>query len=91
VARKRKQDEEEAARRQEEEAAMSGLRVELQSLRGSDSDMTLLTAMEFVTSDPRRSSSASWPGRKTKRGLVSRSLPHSRVVLPCLCLRYQAL
>jgi hypothetical protein len=37
LARKRKQDEEEAARRQEEKAVMSGLRLELQALRGSDS------------------------------------------------------
>jgi hypothetical protein len=52
AARKRKQDEEEAARRQEEEAVMSGLQVELQALRITDPGMTLLTAVEFVTSDP---------------------------------------
>jgi hypothetical protein len=36
LARKRNQDEEEAERRQEEESVISGLRVELQALRGTD-------------------------------------------------------
>jgi hypothetical protein len=31
---------------------MSGLQVELQALRDTDPGMTLLTAVEFVTSDP---------------------------------------
>jgi hypothetical protein len=52
AARKRKQDEEEAARRLEEEAVLSGLRHELQALRAADPGMTLLDAVEFVTSDP---------------------------------------
>jgi hypothetical protein len=52
AARKRKQDEEEAARRLEEEAVISGLQVELQALRAADSGMSLLTAVEFATSDP---------------------------------------
>jgi hypothetical protein len=52
VARKRKQEEEEAARRQEEEAVVSGLEVELGALRGTDPDMSLLTAVEFITNDP---------------------------------------
>jgi hypothetical protein len=54
AARKRKQDNEEGARRQEEEAVMSALQVELQALQASDPGMTLLTAVEFVTSDPGR-------------------------------------
>jgi hypothetical protein len=52
AARKLKQEETEAARRQEEEAVISMLAVELQALRGTDPGMTLLTAVEFVTSDP---------------------------------------
>jgi hypothetical protein len=52
VARKRKQDEEEFACRQEEEAAISGLRDELETLRAADPGMSLLTAVEFTTSDP---------------------------------------
>jgi hypothetical protein len=39
-------------RRQEEEAVMSALQVELQALRGTDPGMSLLTAVEFITSDP---------------------------------------
>jgi hypothetical protein len=52
VARKRKQDEEEVALWQEEEAVMTGLQVELQALRGTDPGMSLLDAVEYVTSDP---------------------------------------
>jgi hypothetical protein len=44
--------EEEAARRQEEEALVSGLQVELRVLQASDPGMSLLDAVEFVTSDP---------------------------------------
>jgi hypothetical protein len=51
VARKRKREEEEAACRQEEEGVISALRVELRSLRAADHDMSVLTAVEFVTSD----------------------------------------
>jgi hypothetical protein len=54
LARKRKQDEEKAVRRQEEEAVISGLRYELQALRAADPGMSLLTAVEFTTSDPSR-------------------------------------
>jgi bifunctional ADP-heptose synthase (sugar kinase/adenylyltransferase) len=54
AVRKRKQDNEEAAPRQEKEAVMSALQVELQALQHSDPGMTLLTAVEFVTSDPGR-------------------------------------
>ena len=52
AARKRKQEETEAARRQEEEAVISGLEVELRALRATDPGMSLLTAVEYVTSDP---------------------------------------
>jgi hypothetical protein len=48
LAHKRKHDEEEAACRQEEEAMVFGLEVDLQMLRASDPDMSLLTAVEFV-------------------------------------------
>jgi hypothetical protein len=51
-ARKRKQEETEAARRQEDEAVISGLEIELQVLRATDPGMTLLTAVEYTTSDP---------------------------------------
>jgi hypothetical protein len=54
VARKREQDQEEAARRQEEETVVCGLMVELRAFRDTDPGMTLLTAVEFVTSDPDR-------------------------------------
>jgi hypothetical protein len=42
----------EAARRQEEEAVISALRVELRALRATDPGMSLLTAVEYITSDP---------------------------------------
>ena len=54
VARKREQEEAEAARRQEEEAVISVLRVELRALCAADPGMSLLTAVEFITSDPAR-------------------------------------
>jgi hypothetical protein len=52
AGRKRKQEETEAARRQEEEAAISVLKVELRALRATDPGMSLLTAVEYITSDP---------------------------------------
>jgi hypothetical protein len=54
VARKRKQDEAEAARRQEEEALVLLLEVELRALCATDPDMSLLTAVEYITPDPAR-------------------------------------
>ena len=52
AACKRKQEETEATGRQEEEAMISGLEVELRALRATDPDMELLTAVEYITSDP---------------------------------------
>ena len=52
AARKREQEEKEAARRQEEEAVISTLQVELRALSSSDPGMSLLDAVEYVTSDP---------------------------------------
>jgi hypothetical protein len=52
AAGKRKQEENEATGRQEEEAMISGLEVELRALRATDPDMGLLTAVEYITSDP---------------------------------------
>lgn len=52
VARNRKQEEAEAARRQEEEALISALRIELRVLRTTDPGVTLLTGVEYITSDP---------------------------------------
>jgi hypothetical protein len=52
AARKREQEEAETPRRHEEEALISGLRVELRALRGTDPGMSLLTAVEYITSDP---------------------------------------
>jgi hypothetical protein len=52
VARKRKREEAEAAGQQEEEAVVSALLVELRALRCADPGMSLLTAVEFTTSDP---------------------------------------
>jgi hypothetical protein len=54
VARKLKQEESEKARRKEEEAVISGLQVELQALLAADPGMSLLTAVEYITSDPAR-------------------------------------
>jgi hypothetical protein len=54
AARKRKEVETEAAHRQEEEAVVAGLEGELRVLRSTHPGMTLLTAVEYVTSDPAR-------------------------------------
>jgi hypothetical protein len=70
VARKGKRDEEEAARRQEEEAVVSALEVELQALQASDPPMSLLTAVEFITSDPAH-----------RVALYSRCIPEERSIL----------
>jgi hypothetical protein len=51
AARKRKRQELEAERRQQEEAVISALWVEVQALRVADPGMSLLTAVEFATSD----------------------------------------
>jgi len=52
AACKRKQEETEAAARQEEAAMISALEVELQALRATDLGMGLITAVEYITSDP---------------------------------------
>jgi hypothetical protein len=52
LARKRRREETEDARRQDEEAVISVLRDELRVLRASDPGMSLLTAVEYITSDP---------------------------------------
>jgi hypothetical protein len=52
AARKRKQEEAEAARRQEEEALVLLLEVDLRALCATDPDMSLLTAVEYITPDP---------------------------------------
>jgi hypothetical protein len=52
TACKRIQEETEVAARQEEEAMISGLEVELRALRATDPGMGLLTAVEYITSDP---------------------------------------
>jgi hypothetical protein len=52
AAYKRKQEETETAGRQEQEAMISGLEVELRALRATDPGMDLLTAVEYITSDP---------------------------------------
>jgi hypothetical protein len=54
AARKLKEEETEAARRQEEDAVISGLQIELQTLRATDLGMSLLTAVEYITPDPAR-------------------------------------
>jgi hypothetical protein len=59
AARKREQEETAAACRQEEEAVISALRVELRALLNTDPGMTLLTAVEFVTSPPTAASLSS--------------------------------
>jgi hypothetical protein len=52
AARKREQEETEAARRLEEDALVSLLEVELRALCATDTGMSLLTAVEFITHDP---------------------------------------
>ena len=52
AAFRRQQEETEAAGRQGEEAIISGLEVELRALRATDPGMSLLTATEYITSDP---------------------------------------
>jgi hypothetical protein len=59
VAHKRKQDEEEAARRKEEDL-ISGLRVDLRTLRATDPGMSLLDAVEYITPDPYRRIGSLW-------------------------------
>jgi hypothetical protein len=54
LARKREQEETEAARRQEERASVSGLEVELRTLRATDPDMSLLDAVKYITPDRAR-------------------------------------
>jgi hypothetical protein len=51
AARKRRRQELEAARRQEEEAVISALEIELRALRATDPDMSLLSAVEYITPD----------------------------------------
>jgi hypothetical protein len=52
AARKRKQEETDAAHRHEEEALVSLLEVELRALCATDTGMSLLTAVEYITHDP---------------------------------------
>jgi hypothetical protein len=52
AARRREQEEAEAAQRQAEEVVISGLQVELRALCSTDPGMSLLTGVEYVTSDP---------------------------------------
>jgi hypothetical protein len=52
AARRSEQEVTEAARREEKEAVISGLQVEMRALRATDPGMTLLTAVEYITSDP---------------------------------------
>jgi hypothetical protein len=54
AARKRVLEETEAARRREEEALVTLLEIELRALRTTDPEMGLLTAVEYITSDPGR-------------------------------------
>ena len=51
ASRKRRQEEMKAKMRIEEELVISGLQVELRALRASDPGMSLLTAVEYITSD----------------------------------------
>jgi hypothetical protein len=50
--RKLEQEATEAARRQEEEDVISALQFELRAFCANDPDMTLLTAVEYITPDP---------------------------------------
>jgi hypothetical protein len=52
AARKREREKTQATRRQEQEAVLSGLLVELRALRDTHSGMSLLDAVEYITSDP---------------------------------------
>ena len=52
VARKHQLEETEAGSRREEETLVSLLEVELRALCATDTGMSLLTAVEFITHDP---------------------------------------
>jgi hypothetical protein len=54
AARKRRQEEMEGEQRREEEVVITGLQAELVALRATDPGMSLLTAVEYITSDPGR-------------------------------------
>jgi hypothetical protein len=54
LPRKRKQEETAATCPQEEEAVISGIEVDIRVLRVTDPGMSLLDAVEYVTSDPDR-------------------------------------
>jgi hypothetical protein len=54
ASRKRRHEEMKAKMRLEEELVISGLQVELQALRASDPGISLLTAVEYITSDAGR-------------------------------------
>ena len=54
TCRKRRQEEMKARSRLEEEVVISGLNIELRALRATDPGMSLLTAVEYITSDAGR-------------------------------------
>jgi len=54
VASRKRRQEMKATSRLEEEAVISGLQIELRALRAADPGMSLLTAVEYVTSDAGR-------------------------------------
>jgi hypothetical protein len=54
ASRKRRQEEMKAKSRLEEEVVISGLQIELRALRVADPGMSLLTAVEYITSDAGR-------------------------------------
>jgi len=54
ASRKRRQEEMKAKSRLEEEVVISGLQIELRALRATDPGMSLLTAVEYITSDTGR-------------------------------------
>jgi hypothetical protein len=54
ASRKRRREEMKATSRLEEEDVMSGLQIELRALRATDPGKSLLTAVEYLTSDAGR-------------------------------------
>jgi hypothetical protein len=54
ASRKRRQEEIKATSRLDEEEVISGLQIELRALRATDPSMSLITAVEYITSDAGR-------------------------------------
>jgi hypothetical protein len=84
AARKGKQEQIEAADRQAEEAMISRLEVELRALRATDPSMDLLTAVEYITSDPAARIVRYKRCRVENRSIESSGTRHEEQYLPTI-------